>query len=623
MYRRAVPALVALAVLAVAASARQDVQEARIKKVDAARRVITLTVGGKDQEVFVTEETRFARVPGETLEERLTSKALPEGTRVQFKAVTRDGRTLLLGLRVPPEDDRPAPVKADTSKLKPLTELGTAQYQGFPGGLYPNGQNRRPAAHEAAGAALAEKVRPLDADGKPNPAGKIVLLSVGMSNTTQEFSAFQARAGADPEKNPLVVLVDGAQGGMTAAAIRDPDDNRSGTKFWTTVDQRLRAAGVSRAQVQAAWVKEADAGPTQGFPRYAQTLQKELAQVVRLLHTRFPNLKLVYLSSRIYGGYAQTRLNPEPYAYESGFSVKWLIEQQLKGDPELNYDPNKGPVQAPWLSWGPYLWANGMTPRADGLTYAESDFAGDGTHPAQGGRRKVAEQLLQFFKTDTTTKPWFVQEKSVRPGINDPFQNPDVTKYVGVFEGESREIFVKRPEIVAACQLKPGMVVADVGAGTGLFTRLFAPLVGPAGKVYAVDIARKFIDHIERTCKEAGIQNVTGVVCTPTSVELPPASIDLAFICDTYHHFEFPSRTLASIHRALRPGGRLILIDFRRVEGQSTEWVLNHVRAGQEVFTKEIVAAGFRVVDEPAFLKENYCVRFERVEPASGPARGK
>ena len=121
---------------------------------------------------------------------------------------------------------------------------------------------------------------------------------------------------------------------MTAAAIQNAEDQGSGTRYWTTVDERLRAAGVTRAQVQAAWIKEADAGPTQGFPAYARTLQGELERIVSLMHARFSNLKLVYLSSRTYGGYARTPLNPEPYAYESGFAVKWLIEQQLRGDPE-------------------------------------------------------------------------------------------------------------------------------------------------------------------------------------------------------------------------------------------------------------------------------------------------
>ncbi len=206
------------------------------------------------------------------------------------------------------------------------------------------------------------------------------------------------------------------------------------------------------------------------------------------------------------------------------------------------------------------------------------------------------------------------QEKSVRPGINKPFENPDVREYLGKFETESREIFVQRKEIADACKLKPEMTVADIGAGTGLFTRLFAKEVGPKGKVYAVDIAPRFIEHIEKTCKDADIKNVVGVVCTADSTRLPANSVDRVFICDTYHHFEFPFRTMTSIHEALRPGGRVLVIDFHRIEGKSREWVLNHVRAGQEVVVKEIESCGFKKVAEKKLLKENYFVEFEKVE---------
>jgi ubiquinone/menaquinone biosynthesis C-methylase UbiE len=217
------------------------------------------------------------------------------------------------------------------------------------------------------------------------------------------------------------------------------------------------------------------------------------------------------------------------------------------------------------------------------------------------------------------------QEKSVKPGINDPFKDPDVAKYSKLFEGESREVFTHRNEIVAACRLKPGMVVADVGAGTGLFTRLLAKAVGADGQVYAVDIAPKFLEHIQRTCREGGVRNVTPVLCNPDSVDLPAASVDLAFVCDTYHHFEFPERTLASLHRAVKPGGRLVVVDFIRVPGKSSDWVLNHVRAGQEVVEKEIAAAGFEKTDElKDGLKENYFVVFtkaRRLHPRNGEDR--
>ncbi len=206
------------------------------------------------------------------------------------------------------------------------------------------------------------------------------------------------------------------------------------------------------------------------------------------------------------------------------------------------------------------------------------------------------------------------QEKSVRPGINKPFENPDVQEFIGTFEAESREIFVERKKIVAACKLKPEMTVADIGAGTGLFTHFFAKEVGPKGRVYAVDIAPKFIEHIKKTCKEADIKNVVGVVCTADSVKLPPKSVDLVFICDTYHHFEFPYKTMASIHEALRPSGQVVVIDFHRIPGKTRVWLLYHVRAGQEVVVKEIESSGFKKVGEEQFLSENYLVRFEKVD---------
>jgi ubiquinone/menaquinone biosynthesis C-methylase UbiE len=206
----------------------------------------------------------------------------------------------------------------------------------------------------------------------------------------------------------------------------------------------------------------------------------------------------------------------------------------------------------------------------------------------------------------------FAQETSVNPGINDSYKDPDPAEFTKRFETESREIFVNRDKIVALCKLNPGMAVADVGAGTGLFTRLFAKEVGSQGKVYAVDIAKNFLKHIEKTTKERGLTNVETILCTPDSANLPRDSVELAFICDVYHHFEFPHKTMQSIHRALRKGGRLVVIDFHRIEGESSDWVLGHVRAGQEVFRAEIEGAGFKLVEEPRFLKENYCMIFEK-----------
>lgn len=220
--------------------------------------------------------------------------------------------------------------------------------------------------------------------------------------------------------------------------------------------------------------------------------------------------------------------------------------------------------------------------------------------------------LLALWLATTTL---YGQEKSVAPGINKPFQKPDVAEFQGKFEKDGREAFDHRDKIVAACQIRVGMSVADVGAGTGLFTRKFAPLVGEKGQVFAVDISKEFVDHIEHTARKENLKNIRGVVCKPDSVELPESSVDLVFICDTYHHFEFPHKTMQSIHKALKPGGRVVLIDFQRIAGKSTDWVMSHVRAGQDVFEKEITECGFKRIGEVKdLLKENYLVVFEKVD---------
>jgi Cu/Ag efflux protein CusF len=408
MRRSHVCAVVVLA-LVVWSLPAQPPQKGKLKKVDPDKATVTITVDGKDLELTVTDKTMFQGAPGKDVQERL--KNFKEGAEVEFLSAKANDKLVLRGMR--PADFRPTPEpppKIDLSGFKPLGELGAGEYHGFKGGLYPDGKNDRPPAHEAAGVALARQVQPLDADGKPSPDGKIVLLSVGMSNTAQASEGFRRLLRADPDKNPSLVFVNGAQGGMTAKKIQDPDDKGDGTRYWAGVDRSLKEAGVTRAQVQAVWIKQADAAPTEGFPKYAQTLQAELARVVQIFPERFPNAKLVYLSGRTFGGYAKTRLNPEPYAYESGFSVKWLIEEQIKGDKGLNFDASKGPVKAPWLSWGPYLWANGSTKRADGFRWDEKDFdPKDGTHESATGQEKVGKLLLEFFKTDSTTKPWFVK----------------------------------------------------------------------------------------------------------------------------------------------------------------------------------------------------------------------
>lgn len=307
----------------------------------------------------------------------------------------------------------------------PLNDLGSNAYLGFTGGLYPNGSNLVPAPHHAAGLARAAAIQPLDRNGRPLPTGQIVLLSIGMSNTTQEFCSaggglpcsswtFMGQAAADAAVNhTTLTLANGALGGRT-------------TNMWTSAssaeydrvrDTVLTPQGLSEQQVQIAWLKEANAGPTTALPSVqadAYTLESGLGSVLRAMKVRYPNLQMVFLSSRIYAGYATTTLNPEPYAYESGFAVKWVIQAQID---QMNnggtvVDARAGDLNynsvAPWIAWGPYLWADGTTPRSDGLIWLQTDLQFDGTHPSQAGQTKVGTMLLNFFKTSPYAKCWFV-----------------------------------------------------------------------------------------------------------------------------------------------------------------------------------------------------------------------
>ncbi len=208
------------------------------------------------------------------------------------------------------------------------------------------------------------------------------------------------------------------------------------------------------------------------------------------------------------------------------------------------------------------------------------------------------------------------QDAPAKPGLNDSFLDPqlDVESWVQRFEVESREIFQAREDILRHMNLQPGDRVADVGTGTGLFVPLLAGAVGDNGWVFAIDIAPRFIQHVAQSIQDQSLSRITPVICTDRSVSLPPASIDAAFICDVYHHIEYPAQTLASLHQALRADGRVFVVDFERVPGVSREWVLDHVRAGKQTVIDEMQQAGFKLAAERdiELLQENYFLEFHR-----------
>jgi hypothetical protein len=229
-----------------------------------------------------------------------------------------------------------------------------------------------------------------------------------------------ARAVADPTVNKhSLVIVNGAADGQDAPAWTSP----ASPNYERIKTARLSPLGLSENQVEAVWVKLDDAKPrSASLPADsadAYTFLSNLGQVLRALRVRYPNLELVFLSSRAYAGYATSAidstidLNREPYAYEEGFSVRWAIESQINEMRGLPADSRAGSLNyakkaAPLIVWGPYLWADGATPRTDGFSWNRTDFEEDGLHPSQNGESKVGFTLLEFFKNSPYTKCWFM-----------------------------------------------------------------------------------------------------------------------------------------------------------------------------------------------------------------------
>lgn len=309
--------------------------------------------------------------------------------------------------------------------LQPLSDLAGGSYLGFAGGLYP-GSSTLPAGHRAGGLPLAQAVVPRDTTGAPAAGGSWVLMSIGMSNTTQEWCAtlyddpctswsFTGQASADPAvRHTGLRIVNGAKGKQSATTWL----NTSDVNYIRIRDSVLTPLGLSEKQVQVIWLKVVDEFPATSLPSAsadAFVLLGRLGQIVRTLKSRYPNLQLVFLSSRTYGGYSLGLINPEPYAFESGLAVKWLVAAQMAQMASgggavdaragnLNYTTGV----APWVGWGPYLWAHGSTPRQDGYSWPAGDSEPDGVHPSQAGETKVGSALLSFFKASPLAKCWFL-----------------------------------------------------------------------------------------------------------------------------------------------------------------------------------------------------------------------
>jgi hypothetical protein len=287
--------------------------------------------------------------------------------------------------------------------LTPLNDLETGEYNGFEGGLYPEGRNLRPEHHEQVGRDAAYKIRPLDSNGNQSKGGKIGFVSIGFSSTMLEWDAFMTLAQGDPEISADVALVNCAVPNQDASDISSVN-----SRYWSVdVPMLLASHGLTPDQVEVVWMLEGDRYINPSFPADAQTLEGLLEQDLAALEQVLPNVKIVYLSSHTYVGYSTRSSVFEPIAYDEAFAVKWLIERQILGDPSLNADSTLGASKTPWLAWGPFLWTDGKLPRSDGLIWECRDVLKDGAHPSPHGCDKVAKLLLHQWKSDPTATPWF------------------------------------------------------------------------------------------------------------------------------------------------------------------------------------------------------------------------
>jgi hypothetical protein len=295
-------------------------------------------------------------------------------------------------------------VAGTSNPIVPLTDLGTGTYLGFEGGLYPNGSNTPPPAQLAAAMNFANGIQPLNAAGQPDPNGSYALMSVGVSITRTIWDEYGPMEQPDPALHSNFVLVNAAIDGTNS-----PDWTSQTAGTWATITNNyLPYQNLTANQVVAAWIMMPHSNQSGVYPNDMTNQENDLIAILQNLHFYFPNLQLAYISSLHYGGYQPSNSYPEPYAYEFGLAVQNVIADQISGDPALNYNSANGPVTSPLLLWGPYMWANGLLARSDGLTWGCQDVTSDGLHPSAIGRNKAAGLLTTFFKTDPTAAPWYL-----------------------------------------------------------------------------------------------------------------------------------------------------------------------------------------------------------------------
>ncbi len=185
----------------------------------------------------------------------------------------------------------------------------------------------------------------------------------------------------------------------------------------------------------------------------------------------------------------------------------------------------------------------------------------------------------------------------------------DPAYWAGVFDDPTRAAWQKPEELVAALGLRPGQCVADLGAGTGYFSRLLSRAVGPAGTVLAVDPEPNLIAHLRARAEREGSANVVPVLASTDNPRLPAGMVDVVLIVDTFHHIDDRVAYFRRVRGALRPPGRIAIVDWQKRE-LPVGPEMDH-KLGREQVVHEMEAAGYRLVQEPSILPYQYFLIFQ------------
>ena len=294
----------------------------------------------------------------------------------------------------------------DVKTLPPIDELGTGTYMGKQGGLYPNGSNTMPEAFYADAVLMAQSVQPLNSQGKPDPNGKIGLITIGASTVAMFSKGLENMVPSHKGVNKEISFVNCGIGGQDLSDIMEPSAN-----FWKVIDGRLSESGLTFDQVQVIWFQEDNLRNREdGFESRGKQLVDDFTYMVNFCKKRYPNLKLFYVTGR-----HTTEFMPpegkdkhrEPKAYINGWACKWLIEKQIEGDKSLAYKGED--AVAPLILWGPYFWTQGDKPRTDGYTWNKQLVSNDGVHPTDLGIERVSKDLVDFWSTDPVSQLWFLE----------------------------------------------------------------------------------------------------------------------------------------------------------------------------------------------------------------------